>query len=131
MMNKVIKKEDVYHADWEIRLEACIKFGFRKENFKDENEIIRLNAYLQLGFTEESVNDSYGWVRFNAYQYFGFTKESRKDGAYYVEAEANLYFDECRKIFNWKKPKYKFTEDEANLLKMNGFRVNVLSIIDF
>ena len=128
-MNRIIKKEDLYHENSEIRLEACIKFGFRKENFNDKNDKIRLSAYLKLGFTEESMKDIYCFIRYNAYQYFGFTEESRMDEANYIAEEADMYFEECRKIFNWKKPKYKFTDSEANLLMINGFRVNKSTIL--
>lgn len=138
-----------------VREKAYEILGFRKEALSDKDEIIRCNAYKHFGFDESAFEDNSSFVRFQAYQFlgcpekifkdkdpkvrvngyriYGFSKDSLLDGgSKKVRKEAWGYFEKCRKILELNKMKSDFSEDEKELLRMNGVPIfDDLNLKDF
>ena len=69
-------------------------------------------------------------IRCNYYKEFGFIKKSTNEQCSYIKNCANKYFNECAEILEITELKYEFTKTEAELLKLNGMKINNEIIIN-
>ena len=122
-----------------IRADAYRELGYTKNAFYDSSAIIRYFAYQELGYTKESLNDSDFLIQCSAYLRLGFIEgnfEILDSGKNFNSLFDNFnvarknYFENCKEILGNDKIKYKFSEEEASLLRMNNIPVNDLAVLN-
>ena len=112
-----------------IRLEAYKHFGFNEKAFNDENPMIRFQSFLALGRPEKIFEDKNPIVRFAGYNELGFSENSLFEKDEKIRRGAIEYFERCKEILNLDDAKYQFSEDEKELLRINGVAVFDESIL--
>lgn len=109
--------------DFLIRLLAYQALGFTENAFEDTSVEIRTEAYEELGYTSKALNDEEGGIRARAYEELGFTKNALEDECVLIREDALEYFENCQAVLGLSEIKYEFTEDEKELLRINGIPV--------
>lgn len=146
-----IAKKDEHYM---IRIEAYQKLGWDEQALTDPHEDIRLKAHIALGKEKELKNHEdwefreagykiFGWeekafedgdcdIREEAYKKLGYTKKAMIEEADSdIKFYAHEYFEKAREILELPEHiwVFKFTEDEANLLRFNGINVPEVNIL--
>ena len=131
---KAFSDEDAF-----IRENAYEELGYTKQAFLDASRSIRYKAFRKLGFTKEAMYDSDFFIQYNAFLSLGFISEEFEildSGHNYIELFSSFhssrkeYFKNCQQVLGCGEIKYKFTEEETSLLRMNKIPVNDLAILN-
>ncbi len=117
------------NTNWKIRWNDYQENGLLEKALKDGSEMMRVAAYDAIGWKQEAMFDKHWWVRLNAYENLGFTKKALAHDEFHEVVElAVKYFDNCKKVLGLDETTYEFTKKEAELLVLNGIKVNELCI---
>lgn len=120
-----IKKSDKNNLDKNVRILAYNKFGYDEKALTDKSKDIRIEAYKALGKEEEMIYDDMDEVRWIGFEKFGCTIDALENTTPNNFRKALRYFRDTSELLGAKGfIKYEFNPDEAELLRINGFKVN-------
>ena len=80
-------------------------------------------AYETLGYKKKAMHDKSDVIRLTAYRKLGFNKHAFMDGCMLIREYALEYFEKCQDILGMDEVKYEFSDDEKELLRINGIPV--------